>query len=132
MRGILLTGALCALSTAAWADPPQVGQRMMAEQVIVCDTKEQAMALYEAAKTDGGKGFAIKYRELNELVDKAGEPSCNAQPIMGSAVRSVEDVGKAVSASGRTVHGWLIEIVGNEGASGWVLYGEQGPREFEI
>lgn len=132
MRGILLTGALCALSTAAWADPPDVGQKMMAERVFVCDTREQVKALYEAAKTDGGKSFAVKYRELNELLDKAGEPTCNVQAVTGSAVRSVEDVGKAVSPSGRTVHGWLIEIISSDGASGWVLYSERGPREFVI
>jgi|SRR5579883_1255775 hypothetical protein len=132
MRGILLAGALCALSTAALADPPKVGQRMIAQSVIVCDTRDQVKALYEAAKTAGGKGFAVKYRELNELVDKAGEPTCNVQPILGSAVKSVEDVGKAISASGRTVHGWLIEIAGAAGASGWVLYGERGPREIAI
>ena len=39
---------------------------------------------------------------------------------------------KAVSASGRTVHGWLLEILGSNGASGWALYGERGPREYEI
>ncbi len=132
MRGILLAGALCALSTAALADPPKVGQRMIAQSVIVCDTRDQVKALYEAAKTEGGKGLAVKYRELNERVDKAGEPTCDIQPIMGSAVKTVEDAGKAVSASGRTVHGWLIEVVGAAGASGWVLYGERGPREIAI
>jgi hypothetical protein len=132
MRGILLTGALCALSTAAWADPPLVGQKMMIEQVFVCDTHEQVKALYDAAKADGGRGVAAKYHEYNELIDKAGEPTCNVQPVMGSSVRSVEDVGKAVSPGGHTVHGWLIEIVSADGSRGWVLYGERGPREFEI
>ena len=132
MRGILLAGALCALSTAALADPQRVGQRVMAQSIIVCDTREQVKALYDAAKNQGGKGFAVKYRELNELIDKAGEPTCTVQPINGSAVKSVEDVGKAVSASGRTVHGWLLEILGSNGASGWALYGERGPREYEI
>ena len=132
MRGILLAGALCALSTAALADPPKVGQRMMAQNVIVCDTRAQVKALYDAAKIEGGKGFAVKYRELNELIDKAGEPTCNVQPIVGSAVRSVEDVGKAVSASGRTIHGWLVEIISGQGVSGWVLYGDRGPREIEV
>lgn len=132
MRGILLTGALCALSTAAWANPPDVGQRMTAEQVFVCDTHEQVKALYDAAKADGGRGVAAKYREYNALIDKAGEPACNVQPVMGSSVRSVEDVGQAVSQGGHTVHGWLIEIVSSDGASGWVLYSEKRPREFNI
>ena len=132
MRGILLAGAWCALSTAAWADPPQVGQRMMAEKVFVCDTHEQVKALYDAAKVDGGRGVAAKYSEYNALIDKDGEPTCNVQPVMGSSVRSVEDVGKAVSRDGHTVHGWLIEIVTAAGASCWILYGERGPREFDI
>ena len=132
MRGILLAGALCALSTAAWADPPSIGDKMMADSAILCDAKEQVVDLYDAAKTHGGRGVAAKYQEYNRLIDKAGEPTCNVQPILGSPVRSVEDLGKAVGPSGRTVHGWLVEIAGPDGVTGWVLYGEAGPREIPI
>jgi hypothetical protein len=132
MRGILLTGAFCALSTAAWAEPPNVGDRMIAAKALICDTKDQVMDLYAAAKTDGGKGVVPKYLQYNGLIDKAGEPTCNMQPIIGSPVKSVEDLGVSRAYSGNSVHGWLIEITGADGASGWVLYGEAGPPETAV
>ena len=122
MRKFLLTGALLALSTAAWAEPPGVGERMVASKAIICDTKEQVMDIYSASKQDDGKAIIAKYREYNATIDKAGEPTCNIQGIFGAPVKSVEDLG--VSHEG-SVHGWLIELLGSQGATGWALYGEQ-------
>jgi len=121
VRKLLLTGALLALSTAAWADPPNVGERMVARNAIICDTREQVMDLYAASKQDDGKAIIAKYREYNATIDKAGEPTCNIQAILGAPVKSVEDLG----VSHGSVHGWLVELLGSEGVTGWALYGEQ-------
>jgi hypothetical protein len=127
MRGIILAGITCALPNAAWADPPQAGQLLITSSAMICDTKEQVMELYFATKTDGGKDIIPKYLEYNGLLDEAGEPTCNRQPVLGSPVKSVEDLGMS-EYSGNGVHGWLIEITGQDGASAWVLYGEDAKK----
>jgi hypothetical protein len=121
MRRIVLAGILCTLSTAAWADPPNVGERMVASNAIICDTRDQVMDLYTASKQDDGKGIITKYHEYNALIDKAGEPTCNIQAVLGAPVKSVEDLG----VSHGSVHGWLVELQGAQGVTGWALYGEQ-------
>jgi hypothetical protein len=125
MRSIILAGSMCMLSTLAWAQAPKVGDRMVVANVIVCDTKAQVLDLYAGTKTDGGKGIIPKYLEYNETRDKAGEPTCNMQAVVGAAIKSVQDLGISNGFSGNTVRGWLVEVEGDKGASGWVLYGEE-------
>jgi len=117
-RGILLAGIACVISSAALADSPVAGQLFVASSAIVCDTKEQVAELYSATKSDGVKGILEKYREYNGVRDKAGEPICNMQPILGSPIKSVEDLGTSNGFSDyTTVHGWLVEITGTDSSS---------------
>jgi hypothetical protein len=131
MRGFILTAAICALSTAALADP-QVGHRLVAPSAIVCDTRDQVMDLFNGTKIDDGKGIIPKYLQYNEKKDDQGEPTCNLQPIVGPPIKSVQDLGDTKTYSGDVVHGWLIEIIGDGGKSGWVLYGEEHKGEVAI
>ena len=125
MRGIILTTTvLCTLSTTGFAAPPPAGQRMLATSAIVCDTKDQALELFSGSKTDDGKGILPIYDKYRRTINKDGEPACNMQPIAGPTVRSVEDLGPSHGSNGDSVHGWLIELSGENGAAGWALYGE--------
>jgi hypothetical protein len=125
MREKILTAMLCAVSTVAWADPPKVGEAMTAHSSILCDTKQQILDLYAGTKVDNGKGIGPIYLKYRQMIDKDGEPTCNLQPIMGPRVKSIEDLGPSRGYIGNNVHGWLIEIIGENGQSGWALYGEE-------
>jgi hypothetical protein len=133
MRGIFLATALYALSTAALAQPPAVGEQMRASVAIVCDTKEQVMDLYSGTKVDNGKGIAPVYLKYQQLKNKEGEPTCNMQPVLGPTVKSIEDLGDSHGYSGNTIHGWLVELAGENGVTGFALYGEETqPAKPEI
>jgi hypothetical protein len=125
MRGMILAGTFCVLSTIAFADPPKVGETMKAESSILCDTKQQVLDLYAGTKVDNGKGIVPIYLKYRQMIDKDGEPTCNMQPIVGPTVKSIEDLGESHGYIGNTVHGWLIEITGENGHAGWALYGEE-------
>ena len=125
MRGMFLATAFCALSTAASAQPPAAGEKMMASNVIVCDTKDQVMDLYSGTKVDDGKGIVPIYHKYQAMKNEDGEPACNMQPVVGPLVKSIEDLGESQGYSGNMVHGWLIELSGDNGVVGWALYGEE-------
>lgn len=124
MRGIILATAFCALSTASMAAPPTAGQRMLADRAIVCDTKDQVLDLFSGSKVDEGKGIVPIYQKYQQMKNREGEPTCNMQPVMGPLVKSVQDLGESHGANGDTIHGWLIELSGDSGITGWALYGE--------
>ena len=125
MRGMILATALCALSTAAVAQMPTVGERMVVNTAIVCDTREQVMDLFGGTKVDDGKGIVGVYLKYQAMKNSAGEPSCNIQPIEGPVVKTIEDLGETKGSSGNPVHTWLVELSGESGTIGFALYGEQ-------
>jgi hypothetical protein len=132
MRGMILAAALCALSTAALAEPPAAGEKMMASNAIVCDTKQQVLDLYSGTKVDNGKGIIPIYLKYQQMKNKEGEPTCNMQPVVGPLIKSVQDLGESHGYNGNTVHGWLVELSGEGGVVGWALYGEETKEGVSI
>ena len=124
MRGMILATALCALSTVAQAAPPTTGEKMLVSNAIVCDTKAQVLDLFNGSRQEEGKGIVPIYQKYKDTLNSQGEPTCNIQPVIGPLVKSVEDLGESHGANGDTIHGWLIELSGEAGVSGWALYGE--------
>jgi hypothetical protein len=125
MRGMLLATALCALSIAAYAQPFQVGQPIMANKSIICDTKEQVLDIFSGSKVNEGKGIEAIFLKYRDLKNDQGEPACSMQAIAGPIVKSIQDLGQTHGYSGNTVHGWLYEVIGQHGQTGWVLFGEE-------
>src|SRR5579872_1784906 len=125
MRGIVLTTALCALSTVAYAEPFKVGDPIMAAKSIICDTKEQVMEIFAGSKVDEGRGIEPVYLKYRQMKNGQGEPVCALQAVAGPTVKSIDDLGETHGFAGNTVRGWLIEIAGLGGQTGWVLFGEE-------
>jgi hypothetical protein len=126
MCRMFLAMALCGLSTAVIAQPPTIGERMLASKAIVCDAKEQVLDLFTGSKVDDGKGITAVYQKYRLMKNKNGEPTCNIEPVLGPMVKSIEDLGESYDGDGTAAHAWLIELAGENGAaSTWVLYGEK-------
>jgi hypothetical protein len=124
MRGMILVTALCALSTMACAEPFKVGEPIVANKSIICDTKEQVMDIFSGSKVDGGRGIQPIYHKYRDMSNDKGEPVCAIQAVAGPVVKSIQDLGETHGFDGDTVHGWLVEVTGQAGQTGWVLFGE--------
>jgi hypothetical protein len=112
---------------SAHAETPQAGQPFSTPNGILCDERVQIDDLLAGAKEDDGKGIIPRYKKWNALIDKQGEPTCLIQPIINANVKSVEDIGETKGFDGAQVHGWVIEISGTDGETGFLLYGEVVP-----
>lgn len=134
MRKQLLIGAAMVTCTAvlicvgsARAEEPVAGRPFSTPNGILCDERSQISEILEGAKVDNGKGIIPVFKKWNEILDKAGEPTCMIQPIIKAVVKSVEDIGESQGFDGTKVHGWVVEISGTDGETGYLLYGEALP-----
>jgi hypothetical protein len=124
MREMILATALCALSTAAYAEPFKVGEPIVATKSIICDTKEQILDIFSGSKVDGGRGILPIYHKYRDMSNGKSEPAFAMQSVAGPVVKSIQDLGETNGYDGDTVHGWLVEVTGQAGQIGWVLFGE--------
>lgn len=135
LKASLMIGATLALiwSGNARAATPVMGQPFSTPNAILCDEKSQIEDLIAGSKEANGAGLIPRYLKWKATQDPAGEPTCNIQPLQNVTVKSVEDIGDVLSPSGEKLHGYVVELSGTDGVSGWVLFGvkEATPSEAQ-
>jgi hypothetical protein len=94
---------------------PPIGVPMFAERALICDTKEQLVAIDAAGDANAQRA---KYRELHALRDKDNEPSCNIQMVYGPQIVAEEWL-----STRDGMDYFALKVQGSDGQTGWVAAG---------
>jgi hypothetical protein len=127
--GAALTAAA---SLVAWAGssraepPPPMWVGALDVPVVICDTKEQAVAIAKAGQ-ESTEAMLAKYQQLTATTNGKGDPSCANSRISSLIVNEREDLGMAHSANGDLLHIWVVHGAASRGEF-WFIYAQSDPQ----
>ena len=109
----VLAGMIAAALFFTWignshAEPPPpqwIGK--FSNRIIVCDTKEQAVAIARAGQ-ESSEAMLAKFRELVTTTNGKGESTCANSEVPYLMVGERQDFGMAHSGSDDLMHIWIV------------------------
>lgn len=108
----------------AYADPPPQGWTgTLSVPSIVCNTRDQIVAISKAGESGGHIAVLAALQEFSKVIDTKGEPSCTVMPIPTVTFGASEDIGFSINAAEKRVKAWASPI-GNAQGNWWVLFAE--------
>jgi hypothetical protein len=87
--------------------PPPLWIGKFGNRIIVCDTKEQAVAIARAGQ-ESSEAMLAKFRELVTATNDKGESTCANSEAPYLMVGEQEDFGMAHSGSDDLMHIWVV------------------------
>ena len=87
--------------------PPPLWIGKFSNRIIVCDTKEQAVAIAKAGQ-QSSEAMLAKFRQLVTTTNDKGESTCANSEVPYLIVGEHEDFGMAHSGSDDLMHIWVV------------------------
>jgi hypothetical protein len=87
--------------------PPPLWIGKFSNRIIVCDRKEQAVAIAKAGQ-ESSEAMLAKFRELVTTTNDKGESTCANSEVPYLIVGEHEDFGLAHSGSDDLMHIWVV------------------------
>jgi hypothetical protein len=87
--------------------PPPLWIGKFSNRIIVCDRKEQAVAIAKAGQ-ESSEAMLAKFRELVTTTNDKGESTCANSEVPYLVVGEHEDFGLAHSGSDDLMHIWVV------------------------
>jgi hypothetical protein len=87
--------------------PPPLWIGTFSNPIIVCDTREQAVAIAKAGQ-ESSEAMLAKFRELVTTTNNKGESTCANSEVPYLVVGEHEDFGLAHSGSDDLMHIWVV------------------------
>ena len=87
--------------------PPPLWIGKFSNPIIVCDTKEQAVAIAKAGQ-ESSEAMLAKFQQLVTTTNYKGESTCANSEVPYLIVGEHEDFGLAHSASDDLMHIWVV------------------------
>jgi hypothetical protein len=106
--------------------PPPSWIGRFSRPIIVCDTKEQAVAIAKAG-WESADAMLAKYMELATTMNDRGESTCANSEVPYLVVGEREDFGVAHSGSDELMHIWVVHG-GTLREDFWFIYAD-APNE---
>ena len=119
---------IAAATLVAWAGssraepPPPMWAGGFKVPVVICDTKEQAVAIAKASQ-ESTEAMLAKYQELAATTNGQGDPTCANSRISYLVVNEREDFGLAHAANGDLMHIWVVHG-GTARGEFWFIYAQ--------
>jgi hypothetical protein len=119
---------IAAASLVVWAGssraepPPPMWAGAFKVPVVICDTKEQIVAIAKAGQ-ESTEAMLSKYRELAATTNDQGDPTCANSRISYLVVNEREDLGMAHAANGDLMHIWVVHG-GTPRGEFWFIYAQ--------
>jgi hypothetical protein len=87
--------------------PPPLWIGKFSNRIIVCDTRDQAVAIARAGQ-ESSEAMLAKFQELVTTTNDKGESTCANSEVPYLIVREQEDFGMAHSGSDDLMHIWVV------------------------
>lgn len=120
----------CMAVLPASAEPPQKSDEhvQFGTPVVLCDTDQQVLAIYNADQKDPHHGAYSSFLAYYSAINGRGEHVCMAAPFKVAHITGVTDLGKFYGGSDKNYHAWMIQA-GNEHGDGYLLYVERDGKQ---
>ena len=125
---------IAAATLVVWAGssraepPPPMWAGGFKVPVVICDTKDQAVAIAKASQ-ESTEAMLAKYEQLTTTTNDKGHPSCANSRISSLVINEREDLGLAHSASEDLMHLWVVDGAASRGEF-WFIHAQSDPQEI--
>jgi hypothetical protein len=109
VRAVMMAAALLFnwIEPSRAEPPPPLWIGKFSNRIIVCDTRDQAVAIARAGQ-ESSEAMLAKFQELVTTTNDKGESTCANSEVPYLIVREQEDFGMAHSGSDDLMHIWVV------------------------
>ena len=109
VRAVMMAAVLLftSIGNSQAEPPPPLWIGKFSKPIIVCDTKEQAVAIAKAGQ-ESSEAMRAKFRELVTTTNDKGKSTCANSQVPYLVLGEREDFGLAHSGSDDLMHIWIV------------------------